>query len=428
MAHSPEVIEEVLKRVFLLEQGNAQVAREVLGSSSKESTVRYIRSMYESDGSYNGVSLTTDEPPVDETPDWYVEEGELDALAGSPDYDVASLAKKLRNAQRTNNQLRKINNSAIDPMSQLDQVVEGIQRAVKGVKLDRWDGATLEFLSSESQTNATIELLFSDFQIGKIGQYYNSELAEKAIIKYGKEVLRNLERNSKEYKYERIVLAMLGDTVEDHLKHGVQSATSTDSGLAEQIATATRLIWKHVIKPLAQFGLPMEVICIAGNHGSSQHKGFDMYKAGLFSYDYPIYRALELLTSESGYDKVKFVIPEGVFAYTSFYGNYAVYEHGYFNAPTEKSIEDQKKKRSQQMKKHVEYMRVGDNHHVCSYDCHRLVLNGAFFGKDSEGVEYAGILGFDSTPAQAMMIHTDEKSLGRNTVKEFITIQVADGY
>lgn len=428
MAHSPEVIEEVLKRVFLLEQGNVQVAREVLGSSSKESTVRYIKSMYESEGSYNGVSLITDVPPIDESPDWYVEEGELDALAGSPDYDVASLAKKLRNAQRTNNQLRKINNNTIDPLYQLDQVVAGIQKAVRGIELDRWNDSTVRLIPNEDSVNATIEVLFSDFQIGKIGQHYNSELAEKAIIKYGNEILRNIEKNSEDYRYERIVLAMLGDTVEDHLKHGVQSATSTDSGLAEQIAVATRLIWKHVIKPLAQLGLPMEVICIAGNHGSSQHKGMDMYKAGLFSYDYPIYRALELLTSESGFSKVKFVIPEGVFGYTSIYGAWTVYEHGYFNSSTEKSMEDQMKKRGQQMKRHVEYFRCGDMHHTCAYDCGKMVLNGAFFGADTDGVEYSGILGFNSTPSQVMMIHTDEKSLGRNTVKEFITIQVADGY
>ena len=231
------------------------------------------------------------------------------------------------------------------------------------------------------------------------------------------------ERQDK-YDLERIVFASLGDIVEDHMKHGVQSATSTDSGLAEQMANAIEYMWKYVIQPLAVLGVPMEVMCIAGNHGSSQHKGMDMYKAGLFSYDYVIYKTLEGYCEAAGFNHVTFTIPEGVFGYTTIYDHYVVYEHGYFNSATEKSMEDQLKKRGQQIKKYVEYFRCGDMHHLCSYDNHKMVLNGAFFGTDTTGVEYSGILGFNSVPSQAVMFHTDNKIVGRNTVKEFISIQV----
>jgi hypothetical protein len=146
-----------------------------------------------------------------------------------------------------------------------------------------------------------------------------------------------------------------------------------------------------VLNPLFKLGIKVDVMCIAGNHGSSQHKGMDMFKAGLFSYDYTIYKTFELLAKSCGYNHVQFIIPEGVFGYLNIYGNYAVYEHGYFNSSTEKSMSDQMKKRGQQIKKHVEYFRCGDKHHACSYDTHRIVLNGAFFGVDEGGVEYSGL-------------------------------------
>ena len=48
-----------------------------------------------------------------------------------------------------------------------------------------------------------------------------------------------------------------------------------------------------------------------------------------------------------------------------------------------------------------------------------------FFGADDGGIEYSGILGFNAIPAQVVMVHINDNSLGKNSVKEFITIQVA---
>ena len=347
----------------------------------------------------------------------------IDALCDNEDKHVASLAKRLRTAQRTNTQLRKVINGSVDQTEHFSDMVEAVVKATSKVTT----GVPFtEKVVKAGTPKATAEILFSDYQIGKIGQYYNSVLAKKAIKKYGASVMS--EMLSGEFDFERIILASLGDTVEDHLKHGVQSATSTDSGLAEQMANAIEYIWEFVLKPLGSLKIPMDVICIAGNHGSSNHKGMDMYKAGLYSYDYPIYKALEGYCKAVGWNHVRFIIPEGVFAYTSIYGRTAVYEHGYFNSCTEKSLTDQKSKRGQQIKRHVDYMRVGDMHHVCDYNNGQEVVNGAFFGVDTEGLEYSGILGFSSVPAQKMMIHTNEDSIGRNTIKRNINIQVADGY
>lgn len=39
----------------------------------------------------------------------------------------------------------------------------------------------------------------------------------------------------------------------------------------------------------------------------------DIYKAGLYSYDYAIYTALKQLAKVGGYNNITFNIPEGVF-------------------------------------------------------------------------------------------------------------------
>ena len=110
---------------------------------------------------------------------------------------------------------------------------------------------------------------------------------------------------------------------------------------------------------------------------------------------------------------------------TDIYNNTIVYEHGYFNSATEKSMRDQMTKRGQQIKKHVEYFRSADKHHVCAYDASKLVLNGALFGVDSTGSEYSGVLGFSSIPAQVIMWHQEEPSIGKSQVKETHIVQLA---
>lgn len=353
-------------------------------------------------------------------------DSDIEALCENPDVAVSNLAKRLRTAQRTNTQLRRIQNGLFDNGNINNDYLDAVRQAVGRLKVN--PAPTTPYTKLKPQKglqDATVEILFSDLQIGKVGEHYNTEKAIKCLEQYGREIMEYIVTKQEHYNIERIIFASLGDIVEDHLKHGVQSAVSTDSGLSEQMANAIVHLWEKVLAPICNLGIKVDVMCIAGNHGSSQHKGMDMYKAGLYSYDYTIYKTLELVVRATNLKNVNFIIPEGVFGYLNIYGNYAVYEHGYFNTSTEKSMSDQMKKRGQQIKKHVEYFRCGDLHHTCSYDCHRIILNGAFFGIDEGGTEYSGILGFSSIPSQVIVLHTEEEKLGRTTAKDFHLIQLA---
>ena len=369
--------------------------------------------------------LDVDDSPEDEVVDSVVVESDeydtdLDILAANPEFSVSNLAKRLRAAQKANTQLRKIQREVFDTTPDHNSFLDKLEQKINGLS---YSVVKSPVITPTNGAKATLEILFSDMQIGKLCADYNTSVAKERVKKFRTGIEGVLVKP--EYNFERIILASIGDIVEDHMKHGVGSASACDTGLAEQMANAIEIIWTELVAPLGHTGIQVDVMCVAGNHGSSQHKGMDVYKAGLFSYDYAIYKSLELLAKASGLTNVNFIIPEGVFGYLNIYGNYAIYEHGYFNAVSEKGMYDQMKKRGNQIKKHVEYYRQGDKHNVQMFDCGKIVLNGAFFGNDGNATEYAGVLGFSAIPAQVVMVHCPEERLGRNTVKEFHCIQLA---
>ncbi len=397
-------------------ESSRSIAERLLGSKTKKSSVnnlynRYLEIMDEEQEEQEELEIESDY------------DADLDILAANPDFSVSNLAKRLRAAQKANTQLRKIQREVFDTELDTESFFKRMQSIVEDVNKEPYTTRVGRPLKASNASVGTLEILFSDMQIGKLCADYDTEVAKQRMTKFANGIQDILENT--QYNIERIIIASLGDIVEDHLKHGVGSASACDTSLAEQMADAISLIWKELLTPLFRLGIKTDVMCIAGNHGSSQHKGMDVYKAGKFAYDYPIYRALEMLTQTAEFDNVNFIIPEGVFGYLNIYGNYVIYEHGYFNQASEKGMNDQMKKRGQQIKKHVEYYRQGDKHNVQMYDCGKIVLNGAFFGNDVNATEYSGVLGFSAIPAQVVMIHTPEEKLGRNTVKEFHAIQLA---
>jgi len=348
-----------------------------------------------------------------------------DIIDTSEDLDLVQVAKRLRNAQKTNNQLRKIQRGFVDGSTVLEEIFKGVSIATDKIR----DRDTVEIMSlddSEPEAReATLEVLFSDLQIGKVSRHYNTEVAKKACIDYGKKIIQAINARKSMYKVERIVFAMVGDVVEDHLKHGVSSSISTDTGLAEQISDAIEAVWTGILEPLTKLGIPVDAICVTGNHGSSMHKGMDTFKAGRFSYDYVIHKTLENYCKLLDLKHVTFNIPDGTFACHEIYGKSAIYEHGYHNNFTEKGMVDQMLKRGQQIEKHISYWRQGDKHHHVCYGQGQQILNGAFFGIDQEGLEYSGVLGFNSVPSQTVVFHVDDKTLGKCNIKDIVNIQLS---
>ena len=413
---------DILQGLFVDNKKNTQVALEVLGRKSAESTVRNVKRLYLKHGNYFGITL---EGTVDVEQDWEVPKDTLDSLCDHPDWNVSNLAKRLRSAQRTNNQLRKVQRELFDgkvvevPLDLHEVISSAVRVNADALKLD------MKQPSSVPSNKKTVEILFSDLQIGKISESWNTEVAKRAMKYYGQEVLHIVE----EAQPEKIIFCSLGDIIECSHKHKQQSAYSTDSSNAEQLANALSGIWWDILKPLIELGIPMEIVGVAGNHGADSQAGFDMFKSGRYCYDWTIYSALKDMCKIAGADHVTWNVPEGVFAVVDIYGELTVYEHGYLcKGPSESAMLTLKHKRATNLQKYVNRLIIGDMHHECNYDNGRMQVNGAWFGVAFEGIEYSGIAGFHAVPVQLVNIHTPATGIGQNTCLETKVIQIAKGY
>lgn len=401
---------------YLREDGTVRgAAREVLGKESRESTIRnYIR---------KGIIDLEGEEILEEVEEDEITGDQLEVLCEHPDFSISNLAKRLRTAQRTNNQLRKVQRELFDgsegDVVSLEDIMKDFYKFTKNTPVN-----VLAYTPEVSAEPATLEILFSDLQIGKVTRHFNKDTAIQGVKTYGEGILKEIQMKSNKFKLEKIVFELLGDLAEDDTKHGIGSAISTDCGLAEQLHLATTSIWQYILEPLAQMGVEMEVVCIVGNHASSTHKGMGNFKEGKYGYDYVIFKTLEEYCKIANHHHITFNIPEGTFGHTTIYGKHVILEHGYHSNPSEKGMVDQMRKRGAQLKIHPTYWRQGDRHHHITYGQGEQILNGAFFGVDSEGLEYSGILGFSSIPSQTLVWHTDEKSEGKGTVKDVVNIQV----
>jgi predicted transcriptional regulator len=349
-----------------------------------------------------------------------IEDKDLEVFCDSSDKHIASLAKRLRTAQKTNTQLRKtINGIADDGSPRLEEIVSALTTKLNNATV------TYPKVPDKPRNKRTVEILFSDLQIGKISEHWNTEIALRTLDYYGKEVLREVVAANP----ERIIFASLGDLCECMLKHGIQSAISTDTSNAEQMANAIEAIWWKVLAPLIALNIPMKIVGVQGNHLSSTGKGMDMFKAGRYGYDYVMYKSWENMVKVSGETHVTFNIPEGNFATYEIYGKLTVAEHGYeAKGSSETALMALRTKRATNMQKYVHRLVVGDLHHYCNYDNGNIILNGAFFGVAENAIEYSGIMGYHAVPAQVVVIHEPTTGVGQNTVVEVKTIQVAKGY
>lgn len=344
-------------------------------------------------------------------------------LQDNPEANLLHFAKteqQKRTAQVENNRLRKLTRDVLDAERTKAEVLTGIAEAVKALpELPK----VKPFLFAKSGKPMTVELLFSDLQIGKLMSDYDSQVAERRLIEYSEVALSRIHQAiNNGYKVERILFCMIGDIIESDKKHA-NSARATDSGTAAQMEAAIRFISSLVIMPLAELGVPVTVIGITGNHDHDDH-GLVMFKSGKEQLSWPLYHSLRMIHNAYGHDHIEWKIPEGVFHVEDIYGFHTLYEHGVGVAASETSMRKRLADRSAQVKKYLTMFRMGDKHHICRFNNDALVVNGAFFGDDREGMEYSGICGYDGYPAQLMFFHVPREDNFRLPIYDSLAIQL----
>lgn len=314
--------------------------------------------------------------------------------------------KEIARVKRNNSQTAKENRTILAALNSredlLEQLTSLVDKVAPGVNAPR-AAPTLD----PSKRAMTVEALISDVHVGKITKTFNVKECRKRLRLYTTVLLQEIERKRAHYNVEHVVLAMLGDMIENAMMHGKESAVNCEFGNAEQVRYATELLLEEVLLPVIQTGVPVTVIGIAGNHDRDEENP-TYNDPGKASLTWVIYTMLKLLVERAGYTNVKWQIPEGVYTTLDIYGDTILYEHGdrIKGNNSKASFLANIMKRSGQVGKVIKGMRIGHWHEYNCYDNGAVIVNASVPGQDS----YADVNGYNSLPGQVITYYVKTKN------------------
>lgn len=150
--------------------------------------------------------------------------------------------------------------------------------------------------------------------------------------------------------------------------------------------------------PIAKLGHPIEIPAVCGNHSRVTPEK-PMYKPGLESMSYVLYKMLEMLCQASGLKNVVFHIPRMSSCTVDIFGKSALYAHGDRGVKlTQQGTESYISDKQAQMGKMVTYFRYGHFHTYHVFGRGRSICNGTLVTDDG----YAHELGFTTESGQVI--------------------------
>jgi hypothetical protein len=259
---------------------------------------------------------------------------------------------------------------------------------------------------SNDLRSMTIEILLSDLHIGMIHRGYDYKESVKRIRKFVDTLISEIDRESKKYNVDRIILALMGDIINSATMHGRESTKGCEFGNSEQVVRAIELLFREVIVPLSQLGIEIDVPCVTGNHDRAEEKK-SYVDPGEGNLSWIIYTMLEMLCDQAGLENVRFSIARGVYNHTNIYNNIVLYEHGdALRSLNRASIDKLIQRRQQQIGKMINFYRFGHFHEYTVFGQGKIICNASLCGKDG----YADALGFISCAAQTINFYVQTKN------------------
>lgn len=336
--------------------------------------------------------------------------------------DSADLNRKLRLQMNNNNALRRQVRDLSDAQNNQQEILTFLSDAMDEAVMVAEEFEWPDFVHETIGRPITIELLFSDLQIGKLMDDFDSEVAARRVDEWVQVVLTRIAQYQMQgYQIEKIVLACLGDIIESDKKH-INSGRACDIGTADQIKLGIEWLFNKVIMNLATVGVPIDVVMITGNHDHDGH-GLNMFNPGREHLSWPMYHAVRMLT-EAANINATFHIPTGSFHVHDIYGQKVLYEHGVGVATSGAALKKHVGNRIDQLKEYITLFRMGDKHNISRFNNDRHVVNGAFFGDGRNGEEYSSIVGYDGEPAQLMFAHVQRADNFRTSIFDSLAIQL----
>jgi len=323
-----------------------------------------------------------------------------------------SLLKSIHRTKKSSGNTAKENKSIIEQWIARDDLLETISNTVKSMSLHKYK-IPKKPPKAKTKKNMTLELLFSDVHYGKYidnidGNFVDCKVIRERVKKIADTVIKEIERESKSFNVERLVLALMGDIIENADFHGQESEKGCEFSTSRQVQEAINSMFYDLILPIAMTGIDILVPCVTGNHDRiGLHKTYQ--KPGEDNLTFIIYSTLELLCRQSGLTNIKFEIVKGLYTVVQVYGNNIVLEHGdEFKNINRDTMANQMSRRQAQLGKVVHFIRVGHWHEPVQYGQGRMMVNGSVPGQDS----YADSRGFCSEAVQIMnyYVQTDKRN------------------
>ena len=255
--------------------------------------------------------------------------------------------------------------------------------------------------ASTKGKSLTFELMISDVHYGKVGDNFNTTVARKRLERVADVTLNAIKREQKHYNVDRIILFLGGDLIENDTLHKPDSFYSCNIPTAVQIAEVTEVLHNSILEPLKTLKLPIDVICIAGNH--ERFQDYQITKQGKSYLSYPIYYGLKLLNKG-----VNFNIIEDVYHIEDIYGMKVLYEHGhYFKGAFEsRNIESHILRRTETSGIKIDQLRIGHIHEYRCFRRGRAISNECLCGHDA----YSKAHGFNVGVGQVLNSYVNTKN------------------
>lgn len=326
-------------------------------------------------------------------------------LAGNEELEDDAILKALETALRTSNSnkiLRKQNTVLAEAQITLNDVVEGVESACSKVKFGKTKKIPLK--KSNRKRKMTMEALLSDIHYGLKTSKDTTETTRAKMRKYAQVFISEYERYSKNYNVEKFIILLNGDIIQSATMHKNSSAASCDLTNAEQIAVAIVSLFEDLLHPIAELGVPVEVVGMSGNHDREQSDRFTV-DPGKHYYTYSIYKSLELLCKTAKFKHIDFNIPMKAYHVYDVYGKSFLVEHGDLlgSKHDQKALESQIMKRAAQVNKIISGIRIGHFHNDNVGNCGRYIVNGGFPSED----HYGDLLGYKSRPCQIINYYVE---------------------
>ena len=219
-------------------------------------------------------------------------------------------------------EVRKAYNKLSKQQSTEALIGEAVEDALRGVRITAAPVLKRkEKVVSSSKNAPEAWLCLSDWQVGKVTETYNSQVATRRVHQLTNQVADLIQKE----KPKILHIILQGDMVEGEAIFAGQPFEIDDDLWTQSVKTVPKLL-THVITKLSPLVSKIKVACVHGNHGRSGFKGGGHSRKT--NWDLVSYNTAKLMCQIAGVKNMSWEISETWFVKQKVAGNGILCVHG----------------------------------------------------------------------------------------------------